>query len=129
MTQEEKLAEAKRLYQNANADQRYVLESLFPELNESYDEKIRKELIEHIKANQGADYVLFKKFSPDDVIAWLEKQGEQTQLDYEHADIPQKDFAPIEHKTLNAGEVIEWLKPYNEIVGNITKQFKKDFGL
>ena len=38
------------------------------------DEKIRKELIEHIKANQGADYVLFQKFSPDDVIAWLNKQ-------------------------------------------------------
>ena len=26
------------------------------------------------------------------------KQGEQTQLDYEHADIPKKDFAPIEPK-------------------------------
>ena len=46
----------------------------FPELAMSEDEKIRKELIEHIKANQGADYVLFQKFSPDDVIAWLEKQ-------------------------------------------------------
>lgn len=27
-----------------------------------------------------------------------EKQGEQTQFDYEHADIPQKDFSPIEPK-------------------------------
>jgi len=44
------------------------------ELFESEDEKIRKELIEHIKANKWADYVLFQKFSPDDVIAWLEKQ-------------------------------------------------------
>ena len=49
----------------------------FPELRESEDERIRKELIEHIKANECADYVLFKKFSPDDVIAWLEKQSEQ----------------------------------------------------
>lgn len=32
MTQEEKLEEAKRLYESANVDQRYVLESLFPEL-------------------------------------------------------------------------------------------------
>lgn len=54
-----------------------AIENIFPELKESEGEKIRKELIEHIKANQGADYVLFKKFSPDDVIAWLEKQGEQ----------------------------------------------------
>ena len=43
MTQEEKLKEAKRLYESANADQRYVLESLFPELKESEEEKIRKE--------------------------------------------------------------------------------------
>ena len=49
-------------------------EYIFPELKESEDEKIRKELIEHIKANKWADYVLFQKFSPDDVIAWLEKQ-------------------------------------------------------
>lgn len=35
MTREEKLAEAKRLYQTANADQRYVLECLFPELKEN----------------------------------------------------------------------------------------------
>jgi len=37
MTRDEKLAEAKRLYVTANADQRYVLESLFPELAESVD--------------------------------------------------------------------------------------------
>lgn len=38
------LEEAKRLYKTANADQRYVLEKLFPELAESEDEKIRKEI-------------------------------------------------------------------------------------
>ena len=54
-----------------------AIDEIFPELAESKDERIRKELIEHIKANYEADYVLFKKFSPDDVIAWLEKQGEQ----------------------------------------------------
>ena len=53
---------------------RGCIESIFPELKESEDDRIRKELIEHIKANQWADYVLFQKFSPDDVIAWLEKQ-------------------------------------------------------
>ena len=35
MSQEDKLKEAKRLYETANADQRYVLESLFPSLRES----------------------------------------------------------------------------------------------
>ena len=69
------LERAKKLYEQGT-----ITESLgyvFPELQESEDEKIRKELIEHIKANKEADYVLFKKFSPDDVIAWLEKQGEK----------------------------------------------------
>lgn len=35
MIQEDRIKEAKRLYETANADQRYVLESLFPELKES----------------------------------------------------------------------------------------------
>lgn len=53
-----------------------VVESIFPELKESEDERIRKELIEHIKANKEVSFVLFNMFSPDDVIAWLEKQGQ-----------------------------------------------------
>lgn len=50
------------------------------ELKESEDEEIRKELIEHIKANCESDFILFQKFSPDDVIAWLEKQGEKKEI-------------------------------------------------
>lgn len=45
MIQEDKLKEAQRLYETANADQRYVLERLFPELKESEDERTRKEII------------------------------------------------------------------------------------
>ena len=70
MTQEEKLEEAKRLYKTANADQRYVLESLFPELKEPEDEKIRKYPIDVVN-----DYC--KGSEHDGCIAWLEKQGEQ----------------------------------------------------
>lgn len=55
---------------------------VFPELKESEDERIRRELIEHIKANKEADYVLFKKFSPEDVVInLLEKQGENKHTD------------------------------------------------
>lgn len=84
-TIEEKIKEAKRLYKTANTDQRYVLESLFPELKESEDERIRKELIEQVI------YIIPDKSEVDDngntlpcyttrinkYIAWLEKQGEQ----------------------------------------------------
>jgi hypothetical protein len=74
MTKEEKLEEAKRLYKTANADQRYVLESLFPVLRESEDERIRKELIKHLRdgaegympAGNAEDYTRW--------LSWLEKQ-------------------------------------------------------
>ena len=62
------------------------VQDFFPELSESEDEKIRKELIEHIKANCESDFILFQKFSPDDVLAWLEKQGEQEQVSEFKAD-------------------------------------------
>lgn len=72
MNDKEKIEEARRLYESANADQRYVLESLFPELKESEDERIRKELITHFRntryvTKEGAERIA--KW-----IAWLEKQ-------------------------------------------------------
>ena len=63
---EEKLQEAKRLYESANADQKYVLESLFPELAGSEDEKTRKEIVDYLKKNLRFEWA-----------TWLEKQGEQ----------------------------------------------------
>ena len=67
MATKEKFEEAKRLYETANADQRYVLESLFPKLKESEDERIKKELIEFVKSRGG-----FKQ----EYIAWIEEQAE-----------------------------------------------------
>lgn len=67
MKQEKKLEEAKRLYKDANADQRYVLESLFPELAEIEDVRIKKEIIAYIKTGT------YHK----DWVSWLEKQGKQ----------------------------------------------------
>ena len=64
---EEKLQEAKRLYESANADQKYVLESLFPELAGSEDEQTRKEIIEFIKSSIPVG-------KHNRWIVWLEKQ-------------------------------------------------------
>ena len=77
MTQEEKakrydeaLKRAKALYDNesSSADTLIACEAIFPELTESEDEKIRKELIKFVKVN-----------IPDEerYIAWLEKQGKK----------------------------------------------------
>lgn len=76
MTQEEKFEEAKRLYETANTDQRYVLESLFPELAESEDERIRKMLIEFF--SKGAEYNSSTNgISDKDIVAWLERQAQK----------------------------------------------------
>lgn len=82
MNNNEKLKEAKRLYTTATPDQKYVLESLFPELAESEDERIRKALIQYIKnweANiQGEAYPYLWSSDEEEcnkLLAWLEKQG------------------------------------------------------
>ena len=76
MKREDKLEEAKRLYQNANAGQRYILESLFPELRETEDEKIRKWLIGYFQQYRidGMEVVYANSLKVDDILAWLEKQ-------------------------------------------------------
>lgn len=106
MTRAEKLEEAKRLYETANADQRYVLESLFPELAESDDERIRKWLIDWAKAVNWSEQFTITK---EQVIAWLEKQGNR--------------------KMVDADEVIAWLVANILDFEDKVKLFKKDFGL
>ena len=72
------LEEAKRLYKTANADQRYVLEKLFPELRETDDEKIRKNLINFLDAvwhlGKNANFDEHSKADCAEWISWLEKQ-------------------------------------------------------
>lgn len=75
MIQEDKLKEAQRLYETANADQRYVLERLFPELKESEDERTRQEIVRFIRM-EVEDEIVGNKW-----LAWLEKQGEQKPIE------------------------------------------------
>ena len=63
--------------QKMYSDVKQTLEYLFPELAESDDEMIRKELIEYFEWNAQ----LLNNFDNKDVIAWLEKQGEQKSVD------------------------------------------------
>lgn len=89
MTQEDKaeayskaVEKAKQEYSiTTSEDRKQWLEELFPELRESEDERIRKEILNYIDKATGC-----KRW-----VAWLEKQGEQKSFDYENANIPQKD--------------------------------------
>ena len=86
MTQEEKakrydeaLEELRGLLEGIREEKCKILEeditSIFPELKESEDEKIRKAIIKHFKI--GTEYTFFSGFSKSEIINWLEKQGEQ----------------------------------------------------
>ena len=86
MTQKEKARaydEALKLARDYHEDKncfeylKGVLENIFPELIESGDEKIRKDLIEWIKEFPDS---IWRGHYTKDVIAWLEKQGEQKDI-------------------------------------------------
>jgi hypothetical protein len=53
-----------------------IFSKIFPELKESEDERIRKWLIDTIKAVPN-DSIEWEKIDKSDILAWLEKQGEQ----------------------------------------------------
>ena len=112
----EALERARKLYNEAKANE-YTsdmedYEAIFPELKESEDERIRKSLITFF---QRFLYEYFDGLSSSttEVIAWLEKQGEQKPFDYENFNIQQKDFAPKEEPKFKVGD---WITNSIEIV-------------
>ena len=81
MEEKGRFEEAKRLYKDANADQRYVLERLFPQLIESEDERIRKAILNYFIKCWGNSQDDVCGVHVEDIIAWLEKQGNQKPTD------------------------------------------------
>ena len=91
---EQALERAKKIHNQTEFDyEKGMMEEIFPELKESEDEKIRKWLIDWAKAVNWSEQFTVTK---EQVLAWLEKQGEQKPFDYENANIQQKDFTPKE---------------------------------
>lgn len=78
----EALKRAKRFYDsNTNEGYRQIFEEIFPELTENEDERIRKELIELVEEIRSTTYYgrcCYKEIPFKSILAWLEKQGEQT---------------------------------------------------
>lgn len=66
------LAKAREIHRN-EAEKRFDMEWLFPELKESEDEKIRKALVRFHKSTIDIDGI-----KGADILAWLEKQGESS---------------------------------------------------
>ena len=77
MTQVDKYREAQSLYQTGNADQRYVLERLWPELRESDDERMKK-AISYVLNHADCSMITGTGFTIHQMNAWIEKHGEKT---------------------------------------------------
>lgn len=103
---------------------RTALETVFPELKEDEDEKIRKELITHCRntrcvTEEGAERIA--KW-----IAWLEKQGEQNPVEFKRsADDKNKlliieqilDCANLLISSQELTEIKNWLKALKQRIG------------
>ena len=99
MDYEKKYKEAQgwieKIYPTLQHEQQMEAEAFFPELAESEDERIRKAIHIYLDWLDGRKDCQPKgDYTIKDMIAWLEKQGEQKPFDYENANIAQKDFAP-----------------------------------
>ena len=79
MTREEALKIAGEMRHWLQTDrEKEALETLIPELRESEDERIRKELIAFFNEVQG---IYWHDLAVDDILAWLEKQKEQPNIE------------------------------------------------
>ena len=99
------------------------LEDMFPELKESKDERIRKELLSWLKSKDGQTLPIDKYNA---AIAWLEKQGEQKsawseedeKMRQETIDWFEKKCFPYALESENpARESIKWLKSLKDRIG------------
>ena len=103
------------------------LEDSFPELKESEDEKVRKEILEVAKTVVLRDGTLYgKKYNCREWIAWLEKQGQKSAWSKKDEEIVTgiiKDIQerledyPTEQLADIYFEEIKWLKSVKERMG------------
>ena len=79
-----------------------MMEHIFPELGESEDERIRKEIYKYFRDLQlSSDREFSPSISIDEILDWLEKQGEQKPA-----------WSEEDEKTLN--NIIEEIEPFGE---------------
>ena len=86
---DEALEKANALYKIAEpmSGCNVIIETLFPELKESDDKRIRKAIIELVKQSSE----ILNKSNQNDMLAWLEKQGRQKSVWHNEDEEPQRD--------------------------------------
>ena len=116
--------------QELSKEQKEMLETIFPELKESEDERIRKWLLNFVQGipDEGLDFH-FYNLNKEQVIAWLEKQSEKPKWTEEDSsmqlmlmrDIEQVSFISKEGKD----ERIMWLNKLDDRFHQNTNDIQK----
>ena len=88
---EEKYKEAlgwmQGLYGGLHGKTKEEAERYFPELQKSNDDKIRESIMNLVKKSKEQGGYALQKWEADDMLAWLEKQGEQEPVQVKRKDI------------------------------------------
>jgi len=84
-------------------DRQGILDDIFPDLKDSEGESIKADLIQWI--NEFPD-TIWRGHYKKDVIAWLEKQGEQKSVDYENINLQPNEFASKVEPKFKVGDWI-----------------------
>ena len=103
----EAVAELSRIANDPNGDGVTLekLERIFPELSESDDEKIRKEIIHYF--TEGREFLSLCSVGREEILAYLENQGEQKPVEWSEGDNLRYciDYVNPFHPTLDNGEL------------------------
>ena len=93
-------------------------EYIFQELRESKDEKIKKEIINYFA--KGKEYLSLCSIGKDDILAWLEKQGEKPKPSFRerYKRIANSEWFKKTHEGMSVSDDDKWefvkQKPWSE---------------
>lgn len=101
---------AKRINNEQQAQPFNIMTRVFPELAESEDDRIRKEMLQIAKESEDSFYMAMTPNKREKLIAWLEKQGEQNPVISEDA-----LREGIAHFGITQYQIDNWLKKYVDV--------------
>lgn len=109
MDYKEKLRLAKEALDSGSYD-KDTIEYIFPELKENKNEKVKKSLIRLVKSFYDVNFPTPEGFTKEQLLSWLEKQGEQkyTQRDIDDAYL--KGIADVKREVKKIDEQTEKMK-------------------
>lgn len=130
---DELFIKAKQIYNKENDVLiMHTIEDLFPEVKEPEDERIRQKVIKLVKMSNAVGGYALHKWEADEMLAWLEKQGEQKSDGWNEKDEENvnnvlyifnqlKDASSYEEDNI-AEKTINWLKSLKDRIQPQPKQ-------